>query len=50
MKITIFSSLTIFMIVLIPSAFAEETEEKFEIEFDEGDYKLEYNNIIEADL
>jgi len=46
MKITIFSSLAIFMIVLIPSAFAEETEEKFEIEFDEGDYKLEYNNII----
>ena len=46
MRGTIFSLLAIIMIVLIPSAFAEETEKEFEIIFDETDYKLEYNDII----
>ena len=48
MKIILFSILTIAMIgLIVPETFAEEMEEKFEIIFDEGDYKLEYeNNII----
>jgi len=47
LKIILISALVFVMVGLMTSsAFAEETEEKFKIVFDEGDYELKYTDII----
>lgn len=47
LKIILISALVFVMVGLMTSgAFAEDTEEKFKITFDEGDYILEYTDII----
>ena len=47
MKISIITTITIAIFALIvPGAFAEEDEQTFEIIFDEGDYKLQFEEQI----
>ena len=47
MKIGISTTVSIAILALIiPNAFGEEDEQKFEIIFDEGDYKLEFEEQI----
>jgi len=44
MKISLFAVAIALTSLIIPTAFAEEMEPTFEIEFEEGDYKIEYEN------